>query len=74
MGLAGLHRMDQSQAQMNLKEGKNMQDETNDSASTVNGMELRNVMTNSEMTILTTWFPKAAQTLACVMRKRPHDV
>jgi hypothetical protein len=48
------------------------EDENTDSASKVIGMKLRNVMTQSEMETLTTWFPKAAQTLARVLRNRPH--
>jgi hypothetical protein len=43
------------------------------SESTVNGTELRKVMTQREMKILTALFPKSAQTLACVLRKRPRD-
>jgi hypothetical protein len=42
------------------------------SASVVIEMKLRNVMTPGEMEILTTWFPKAAQTLASVLLNRPH--
>jgi hypothetical protein len=48
------------------------EDENTDSASKVIEMKLRNVMTQSEMETLTTWFPKAAQTLARVLRNRPH--
>jgi hypothetical protein len=48
------------------------EDENTDSVSKVIEMKLRNVMTQSEMETLTTWFPKAAQTLARVLRNRPH--
>jgi hypothetical protein len=47
-------------------------DENTDSASKVIEMKLRNVMTQGEMEALTTWFPKAARTLARVLRNRPH--
>jgi hypothetical protein len=47
----------------------NSEDENTGSASTVSGMKLRDVMTQREMEILTTWFPKASKTLACVLRK-----
>jgi hypothetical protein len=48
------------------------EDENTDSAATVIEMKLRNVMTQGEMEILTTLFPKAAQTLAGVLRNRTH--
>jgi hypothetical protein len=48
------------------------EDENTYSASTIMEMKLRNVMTYGEVQILTTWFPKAAQTLASVLRNRPH--
>jgi hypothetical protein len=48
------------------------EDENTDSPSKVIEMKLRNVMTQGEMETLTTWFPKAAQTLAYVLRNRPH--
>ena len=48
------------------------EDERTYSASSVIEMKLGNVMTQGEMEILTTWFPKAAQTLAGVLRNRPH--
>jgi hypothetical protein len=35
-------------------------------------MKLREVMTQGEMEILTTWFPKAARALARVLRNRLH--
>jgi hypothetical protein len=47
-------------------------DEKTYNASTVIEMKLRNLMTHGEMEILTTWFPKAAQTLASVLRNRSH--
>jgi hypothetical protein len=46
--------------------------ENGDSPSTVIENELRNLMTQGEMEILTTWFPKASKTLARVLRKRPY--
>jgi hypothetical protein len=48
----------------------NSEDESNDSAETTLG----SVMTQREMRILTTLFPKAAQTLACILRNRPHEL
>jgi hypothetical protein len=56
-----------------LDQATGSEDETNDSEPAVNGMTLRNVMTQREMKILTALFPKSAQTLACVLRKRPRD-
>ena len=50
------------------------EDENIYSASAVIEMKLRNVMTHGEMEILTTWFPKAAQTLASVLRNRPPEL
>ena len=47
------------------------QDENTDSVSAVIEMKLRNLMTRGEMEILTTLFPKSAQTLAGVLRNRP---
>lgn len=52
----------------------NSEDENNDNASTVHPLKLRNPITQGEMEILTAWFPKAAQTLACVLRNRPHEL
>jgi hypothetical protein len=49
------------------------EDESNDTEPAVNGVPLSNVITQREMKILTTWFPKSAQMLACVLRKRPRD-
>jgi hypothetical protein len=48
------------------------EDENTDSPSTVIETELRHVMTQGEMEILRTLFPKASKTLARVLRKRPH--
>jgi hypothetical protein len=48
------------------------EDENTDSPSTVIETELRNVMTQGEMEILTILFPKTSKTLARVLRKRPH--
>jgi hypothetical protein len=52
----------------------NSEDENNDNASTVHRLKLRNPITQGEMEILRTWFPKAAKTLACVLRKRPLEL
>ena len=48
------------------------EDENTDNASAVIEMKLCNVMTQGEMEILTTLFPKTAQTLADVLRNRSH--
>ena len=48
------------------------EDENTDSVSAVIEMKLCNVMTQGEMEILTTLFPKTAQTLAGVLRNRSH--
>ena len=48
------------------------EDENTDSPSTVIETKLRNLMTQGEMEILTTLFPKASKTLARVLRKRPN--
>ena len=49
------------------------EDENTDSPSTVIETKLRNLMTQGEMEILTTLFPKASKTLARVLRKRPNS-
>jgi hypothetical protein len=46
------------------------EDEKTYSASTLIEAKLGDVMTPREMEILTTWFPKTAQTLADVLRNR----
>jgi hypothetical protein len=46
------------------------EDESADSPSTVIETELRHVITQGEMEILTTWFPKASKTLAWVLSKQ----
>jgi hypothetical protein len=43
------------------------EDENSDSSSTFIETELRHIMTQGEMDILTTWFPKASKTLAWVL-------
>jgi hypothetical protein len=48
------------------------EDENADSPSTVIETELRHVITQGEMEILTTWFPKASKTLAWVLSKQRH--
>ena len=47
-------------------------DENTDSVFAVIEMQLSNVMTQGEMETLTNLFPKAAQTLAAVLRNRPY--
>jgi hypothetical protein len=61
-----------NQGDFKLEDIIGTEDENTDSVSKVIEMKLRNVMTQSEMETLTTWFPKAAQTLARVLRNRPH--
>jgi hypothetical protein len=46
------------------------ENEKSDSGSKLIETKLGDVMTPAEMEILTTWFPKAAQTLAGVLRNR----
>jgi hypothetical protein len=46
------------------------EDENSDSPSTLIETELRHIMTQGEMDILTTWFPKASKTLAWVLSKQ----
>jgi hypothetical protein len=60
------------QSDLKLEEIIDTEDENTGSPSKVIEMKLRNVMTHGEMEILTTWFPKAAQTLVSVLRNRPH--
>ena len=60
------------QGDLKLEEIIDTEGENTGSPSKVIEMKLRNVMTHGEMEILTTWFPKAAQTLAGVLRNRPH--
>ena len=59
------------QGDLKLEEIIDTEGENTGSPSKVIEMKLRNVMTHCEMEILTTWFPKAAQTLAGVLRNRP---
>jgi hypothetical protein len=51
----------------------NSEDEDNDSAFTITKMKLRSIMPQGEMELLMTFFPKAAQTLASVLRNRSHE-
>lgn len=60
------------QSDLKLADIIDTEDENTDSPSRVIEMKLRNVMTQSEMETLTTWFPKAARTLARVLRNRPR--
>ena len=48
------------------------EDENTDSPSTVIETELRHVITQGEIEILMTWFPKASKTLAWVLSKQRH--
>jgi hypothetical protein len=48
------------------------EDENTDNPSTLIETELRHVMTQGEMDILATWFPKASKTLAWVLSKQRH--
>jgi hypothetical protein len=48
------------------------EDENGDSPSTLIETELRHIMTQGEMDILTAWFPKASKTLAWVLSKQRH--
>jgi hypothetical protein len=49
-----------------------IENENTDSASAVIKTKLGNVITEGEIEVLTSWFPKAAQTLARVLRERPN--
>jgi hypothetical protein len=60
------------QLDLKLEDVIDTEDENTDSASRVIEAELLTVMTQREMEILTTLFPKASQTLAGVLRKRSH--
>jgi hypothetical protein len=60
------------QSDLKLEDITDTEDENTGIPSKVIEMKLRNVMTQSELEILTTWFPKAARTLAGVLRKRPR--
>jgi len=48
------------------------EDEKTPSETSATEMKFLSVMSEREMEILTTWFPKSAQTLACVLRNRPQ--
>jgi hypothetical protein len=60
------------QSDLKLADIIDTEDENADSPSKFIEMKLRNVMTQSEMETLTIWFPKAARTLARVLRNRPQ--
>ena len=60
------------QIDLKLEEIIDTEDENTDSPSTVIETKLGNLMTQGEMEILTTLFPKASKTLARVLRKRPN--
>ena len=50
-----------------------LEDQKTLSESAVTEMKFRNVMSQHEMEILTTLFPKCAETLAGVLRNRPQQ-
>ena len=60
------------QIDLKLEDTIDTEEENTDSPSAVIETELRNVMTQGEMEILTRLFPKASETLASVLRKRLH--
>jgi hypothetical protein len=60
------------QFDLKLEDIIDTEDENTDSVSTVIETKLRNLMTQGEMEILTTWFPKASKTLAWVLSKQQH--
>jgi hypothetical protein len=60
------------QIDLKLEDIIDAEDENGDSPSTVIENELRDLMTQGEMEILTTWFPKASKTLAWVLSKQRH--
>ena len=57
---------------IDLEDAIDAEDENSDSPSTVIEMKLRNLMTQGEMEVLTTLFPKASKTLAWVLSKQRH--
>jgi hypothetical protein len=60
------------QIDLKLEDTIDTEEENTDSPAAVIETELRNVMTQGEMEILTRLFPEASKTLASVLRKRPH--
>jgi hypothetical protein len=60
------------QINLKLEDIIDTEDGNSDSPSTVIETKLRNVITQGEIEILATLFPKASKTLASVLRKRPH--
>jgi hypothetical protein len=60
------------QIDLKLEDIIDAEDENGDSPSTVIEKELRDLITQGEMEILTTWFPKASKTLAWVLSKQRH--
>ena len=58
------------QADFKLADMIDTEEENAESASSVATAKLRSVMTQREMEIVTTFFPKAAETPACVLGKR----
>jgi hypothetical protein len=57
---------------LKLEDAIDAEDENSDSPSTVIETKLRNFMTQGEMEVLTTLFPKASKTLAWVLSKQRH--
>ena len=60
------------QSNRNEDDFKNLPDQKTVSGAAVDEMKFRSVMGQHEMEILATLFPKCAQTLAEVLRNRPH--
>jgi hypothetical protein len=49
---------------------EDLEDEVNVSEPSATELNLRSVMSQRDMETLTSWFPKSAQALACVLRTR----
>jgi hypothetical protein len=60
------------QIDLKLEHAIDSEDENSDSPSTVIETELRHLIPQGEVEILTTWFPKASKTLAWVLSKQRH--
>jgi hypothetical protein len=60
------------QIDLKLEDIIDPEDENTDGASPSARMKFRSVMTQREMEILTSWFPKAARTLVGVLRRLPR--
>jgi len=71
-----LHQTSQSKSEQNAPKEDDLMDLEGEkmlSESAVSEMRFRNVMSQHEMEILTTLFPKCAETLAGVLRNRPRQ-